>query len=57
LSENNPGKIHPLQIAKTDFGKGKGIDETVEHFLLEHDGNIDGFRENIAKGKITIQDD
>jgi len=56
-SENNPGKIHPLQIAKIDFGKSKGIDKTVEHFLLEHDGNIDGFRESIAKSKITIQDD
>ena len=55
-SEKNPGKVHPLQIAKADFGKAKGMDEIVEHFLLEHDGNIDGFRERFANGKITIED-
>jgi len=57
MAEKNPGKIHPLQIAKIDWEKSKGLDETVEHFLFEHDGNIDGLRENIAKGKITIRDD
>jgi len=56
-SENNPDKVSPLQIAKADLGKGKGLDETVEHFLLEHDGNIKGLRENIVKGRFTITDD
>ena len=55
-AENNPGKVHPLQIAKADLGKAKGMDEIVEHFLLEHDGNIDGLRERFANGKITIED-
>ena len=56
-SENNPDKVNPLQIAKADLGKAKGLDEIVEHFLLEHDGNIDGLRENIAKGRFTVSDD
>ncbi len=53
-SEKNPDKIHPIQIAKTNIGNGKGIDEIVEHFLLEHDGNIDGLRERFANARITI---
>lgn len=56
-SENNPDKVNPLQIAKADLGKSKGLDEIVEHFLLEHDGNIDGLRENFAKGRFTVSDD
>ena len=37
-SEKNSDKVHPLQIAKADFRKTKGIDEMVEHFLTEHNG-------------------
>ncbi len=37
--------------------KAKGLDEMVEHYLLEHDGYIDGLRERFANTKITIQDD
>ncbi|GKS66679.1 hypothetical protein YTPLAS73_02260 [Nitrosarchaeum sp.] len=55
-SEKNPDKIHPIQIAKADIGKGRGIDEMAEHFLLEHDGNIDGLRERFAHARITISD-
>ena len=56
-SEKNPGQVHPLQIAKVDFSKGKGINEMVEHFLTEHDGNIDGLKEKLANAQITITDD
>ncbi|MBM2819861.1 MAG: putative Phage integrase family protein, partial [Nitrosarchaeum sp.] len=56
-SEKNPDKIHPLQVARTDMRKTRGIDKIIEHFLLEHDGNIDELRERIAKAEITIQDD
>lgn len=55
-SEKNPGRVHPLQIAKADFSKGKGIDKMVEHFLTEHDGNIDGLKERWANAEITISD-
>ncbi|MCV0431528.1 integrase [Nitrosopumilus sp.] len=57
-SENHPEQITPMNIAKTDFGKSSSLDEMVEHFLTEHDGNIDGLRERFAKSsKITVIDD
>jgi hypothetical protein len=56
-SEKNPDKIHPLQVARTDIGKASGIDRIVEHFLLDHDGNIDELKERIVKAEIIIPDD
>ena len=56
-SEKNQDKVHPLQIAKADFTKSKSLDDMVDHFLLEHDGNIKGLRERFANGKVTISDD
>jgi len=56
-SEKNSDRVNPLQIARTNLGKSRGIDEMVEHFLFEHDGNIDGLRESIAKGRFTVSDD
>lgn len=56
-SENHPDQIPPINMAKTDFTK-PNLDKIVEHFLTEHDGNIDGLREAFAKhAKITIKDD
>ncbi|MGY5150590.1 MAG: integrase [Candidatus Nitrosopumilus sp. bin_68KS] len=57
-SENHPEQLSPMNIAKTDFGKSSSLDDMVEHFLTEHDGNIDGLRERFAKSsKITVIDD
>ena len=57
-SENHPDQIPPLNLAKADFSKSTSLDEMVAHFLLEHDGNIDGLREMFAKhAKYTIKDD
>ena len=56
-SEKNPDRVHPLQIAKADFGTSKSLDKIVEHYLTEHNGNIIGLKESFAKGKYTITDD
>ena len=55
-SERNPGKIHPIQIARADFTQSKSLDEMVDHFLKEHDGNIKGLRERFAHGRVTLDD-
>jgi len=56
-SEKNPGKIGPLQLAKADFSKSKGLEKSVEHILKEHDGDITGLKKRIANGELTITDD
>ena len=57
-SENHPNEVLPMSIAKADFGKSSSLDDMVEHFLAEHDGNIDGLRERFAKNaKISVIDD
>ena len=55
-AEENPDKANALHIAKTGLGK-MNIDETVEHYLLEHDGNIDGFLERVSKSEISVIDE
>ena len=56
-AEKNPDKANALQIAKTGFDNMTNIDKMVEHCLLEHDGNIDGYFERISKAEISITDD
>lgn len=57
-AEKHQDQIHPINIAKADFTKSKSLDVMVEHFLTEHDGNIDGLRERFANtSKIQIIDD
>ena len=56
-SEKNSDKINPLQIAKADFRTAKGLNEMVEHFLTEHNGDITGLKESIKNWKFTITDD
>ena len=56
-AEKNPDKANALQIAKTDFDNMTNIDKMVEHCILEHDGNIDGYFERISKAEISITDD
>jgi len=55
-SEKNSEKITPLQLAKADFSKSKGLEESVEHILKEHDGDITGLKKRIANGEFTITD-
>lgn len=55
-SEKNSAKVHPLQIAKTDFGKSRGIDEFVDHLLKEHAGNTNGIKESFANSRIRLVD-
>ncbi len=45
-----------MAIAKADFRTAKGLDEMAEHFLKEHDGNINGLKESFAKAKIRLVD-
>ena len=52
----NSDKIQPLQIAKADFRTSKGMNDMVEHFLKEHNGDISGLREQMKKMKVTIKD-
>jgi len=56
-SEKNPEKISPLQLAKADFSKSKGLEESVEHILKKHDGDITGLKKRIVNGEFTITDD
>ena len=56
-AEENPDKANALQIAKTGLGNISDWDETVEHYLLEHDGNIDGFLERVSRAEISVKDD
>ncbi|WP_246271162.1 hypothetical protein [Nitrosopumilus cobalaminigenes] len=55
-AEKNPDKADAIQIAKTGLGK-MNIDDLVEHYLLEHDGNIEGFLERVSNSKISVVDD
>ena len=56
-SEKHPDQVPPMSMAKTNFTKSSSLDDMVEHFLTEHDGNIDGLRERMANAKVTIEDD
>ena len=56
-AEENPSKGDALHIAKTGLGKISDIDETVEHYLLEHDGDIEGFIERGSRAEISVKDD
>ena len=57
-SENHPEQVSPINMAKAKFSKSSSLDDMVEHFLTEHDGNIDGLRERFAKhARVTISDD
>lgn len=56
-SEKNQDILNIIQIAKTDLMTTKGLDEMVEHYLKEHNGNIDGLKESFAKAKIRLVDD
>ncbi len=53
-AEKNPDKIQPIQIAKADLTKTKGLDEFVDHLLTKHDGNMKGVKEMFAKSRITL---
>jgi integrase len=56
-SEKHPDRISPLSMAKADFTK-PNLDKIVEHYLKEHDGNIDGLREAFANhARVTVHDD
>lgn len=52
-AEKHPEQISPLNMAKADFTKSKKLDGIVQHFLIEHDGNIDGLRERFANHAIV----
>jgi len=54
--KKNPDKIQPIQIAKADLAKTKGLDEFVDHLLTKHDGNMKGVKEMFANSKITLTD-
>ena len=56
-AEKNPDKIQPIQIAKADLTKTRGLDEFVDHLLTKHAGNMKGVKEMFAKSKITLTDD
>ncbi|EGG42215.1 putative Phage integrase family protein [Candidatus Nitrosarchaeum limnium SFB1] len=57
-SENHPDQVPPINMAKANFSKSSSLDKMVNHFLTEHDGNIDGLREQFAKhARIRIRDD
>jgi len=57
-SENHPDQVPPMNMAKADFTKSSSLDDIVNHFLTEHDGNIEGLRERFAKhAEITVHDD
>ena len=56
-AEENPDKADALQIAKTGLGHISHWDETIEHYLMEHDGDISGFLERISKAEISLKDD
>jgi len=54
-SEKNSDKIQPIQIAKADLTKTRGIDEFVDHLLTMHDGNMKGVKEMFVKSQITLE--
>jgi len=56
-SVKNPNKLHPLQASRADWGKVGVVDKMVEHFLLEHDGNIVELKERISRAEFSIHDD
>jgi len=56
-AEKNPDKIQPIQIAKADLTKTRGLDEFVDHLLTKHDGNMKGVKEMFANSRITLTDD
>lgn len=53
-AEENPDKTNAFEIAKKGIGNIKGFDETIEHFLLEHDGDIDDFLKRVSKAEISM---
>ena len=55
-AEENPDKADAPHIAKTGVGNISDWDETVEHYLLEHDRNIERFLERMSRVTISVKD-
>jgi hypothetical protein len=56
-AEKNPDKADTLETAKKGFGNISNMEEMIEHYTLEHDGDISGFLERISRAKISVVDD
>lgn len=56
-AEENPDKADALHIAKKGISNISNWDKIVEHYLVEHDGDISGFLERISRAEIMDKED